>query len=98
MVRRAGLHGPVLRRLVRHGHGFHPLGRPTPEGLRTPKEAMAAAGRDAGDLEMIGGTTAVFPDDHSPADLGAFRREVMRRVDGWCCAETRGSVGFRSRR
>jgi alkanesulfonate monooxygenase SsuD/methylene tetrahydromethanopterin reductase-like flavin-dependent oxidoreductase (luciferase family) len=65
------LHGPVLRRLVRYGHGFHPLGRPTPDDLRTLKDAMTAAGRDLADLEMIGGTQAVFPDDRSPADLGA---------------------------
>ena len=31
---------------------------------------MAEAGRDIADLEMIGGTQAVFPDDRSPADLG----------------------------
>ena len=65
------LHGPVLRRLVRYGHGFHPLGRPTPDDLRALKDAMTAAGRDLADLEMIGGTQAVFPDDRSPADLGA---------------------------
>jgi len=65
------LHGPVLRRLVRYGHGFHPLGRPTPQDLLLLKEAMAEAGRDSADLEMIGGTQAVFPDDHAPADLGA---------------------------
>ncbi|MFD7938950.1 LLM class flavin-dependent oxidoreductase [Streptomyces sp. NPDC059755] len=65
------LGGPVLRRLVRYGHGFHPLGRPAPQDLRTLGAAMAAAGRDIADLEMIGGTRAVFPDDHSTADLGA---------------------------
>ena len=27
------LHEPVLRRLVRYGHGFHPFGTPTPEEL-----------------------------------------------------------------
>ncbi len=37
---------------------------------------MSAAGRDITDLEMIGGTQAVFPDDRSPADLGAALASV----------------------
>ncbi|MFJ9712084.1 TIGR03619 family F420-dependent LLM class oxidoreductase [Streptomyces sp. NPDC101234] len=75
------LHGPVLRRLVEHGHGFHPLGRPTQEDLHTLKEAMAAAGRDVTDLEMIGGTEPVFPDDHSPADLGAALASIPQQLE-----------------
>ncbi|MFE7840936.1 TIGR03619 family F420-dependent LLM class oxidoreductase [Streptomyces sp. NPDC057474] len=75
------LHGPVLRRLVRYGHGFHPLGRPTPEDLKALDEAMAAAGRDAADLEMVGGTQAVFPDDHSPADLGAALASIPEQLE-----------------
>lgn len=75
------LHGPVLRRLVEHGHGFHPLGRPTPEDLHTLKEAMTAAGRDAAELEMIGGTAPVFPDDDSPADLGAALASIPEQLE-----------------
>jgi alkanesulfonate monooxygenase SsuD/methylene tetrahydromethanopterin reductase-like flavin-dependent oxidoreductase (luciferase family) len=75
------LHGPVLRRLVRYGHGFHPLGRPTSEELQALKEAMAAAGRDSADLEMIGGTRAVFPDDRSPADLGAALSVIPEQLE-----------------
>ncbi|MGC9538277.1 TIGR03619 family F420-dependent LLM class oxidoreductase [Streptomyces sp. UG1] len=75
------LHGPVLRRLVEYGHGFHPLGRPTPEDLHTLKESMAAAGRDNADLELIGGTQAVFPDDHSPADLGAALASLPEQME-----------------
>jgi alkanesulfonate monooxygenase SsuD/methylene tetrahydromethanopterin reductase-like flavin-dependent oxidoreductase (luciferase family) len=76
------LHGPVLRRLVRYGHGFHPLGRPTPDDLQALKDAMAEAGRDAAGLEMIGGTQAVFPDDHSPADLGAALASIPEQLEG----------------
>ncbi|MDN0196775.1 TIGR03619 family F420-dependent LLM class oxidoreductase [Streptomyces sp. S.PNR 29] len=75
------LHGPVLRRLVKYGHGFHPLGRPAPEDLQALKEAMAAAGRDSADLEMIGGTQAVFPDDHAPADLGAALASLPEQLE-----------------
>ncbi|WP_327348275.1 LLM class flavin-dependent oxidoreductase [Streptomyces europaeiscabiei] len=109
----AGMHDAMVRRIVRYGHAFNPLGKVTPEQMQTLKTAMAAAGRDIADLEMIGGTRAVFPDDDSCADLaqalepvpeqmaqgfttfcvkpsqftddpngvGAFCREVMRRVE-----------------
>jgi alkanesulfonate monooxygenase SsuD/methylene tetrahydromethanopterin reductase-like flavin-dependent oxidoreductase (luciferase family) len=109
----AGMHDAMVRRIVRYGHAFNPLGKVTPEDMQTLKTAMAAAGRDISDLEMIGSTRAVFPDDNSCADLaqalepipeqmdqgfttfcvkpsqftddpngvGAFCREVMRRVE-----------------
>ncbi len=75
------LHGPVLRRLVRYGHGFHPLGRPTPQDMQTLKTAMAGAGRDIAELEMIGGTQAVFPDDRSTADLGAALASIPEQIE-----------------
>ncbi|MFD8383064.1 TIGR03619 family F420-dependent LLM class oxidoreductase [Streptomyces sp. NPDC059679] len=109
----AGMHDAMVRRIVRYGHAFNPLGKVTSEEIQTLKAAMAAAGRDIADLEMIGGTRAVFPDDDSCADLaqalepipaqmaqgfttfcikpsqftddpngvGAFCREVIRRVE-----------------
>ncbi|KAB2352480.1 LLM class flavin-dependent oxidoreductase [Actinomadura rudentiformis] len=63
------LHARLLDRLVQHGHGFHPLGRPTPEELDRLRTALAGAGRDMADLEMIGGTRPTFPDDRSCAPL-----------------------------
>jgi hypothetical protein len=45
------------------------------------KDAMAAAGRDVTDLEMIGGTQAVFPGDHSPADLGAALASIPEQLE-----------------
>ncbi|MGW3116704.1 TIGR03619 family F420-dependent LLM class oxidoreductase [Streptomyces sp. NPDC001107] len=65
----AGMHEAMVRRIVRYGHAFNPLGKVTPEQMQTLKAAMAAAGRDIADLEMIGSTRAVFPDDDSCADL-----------------------------
>ena len=49
------LHPALLRRLVRYGHGFHPFGSPTPDDLARLRTAMAEAGRDVADLEMVGG-------------------------------------------
>ena len=63
------LHPPLLRRIVEHGHGFNPLGRPQPDELDRLAAAMAEAGRDIAELELVGGTRAVFPDDASPAPL-----------------------------
>lgn len=63
------VHPRLLRRLVRYGHGFHPLGQPSDADLALLFEGMRAAGRDPGELELVGGLRAVFPDDRSPAPL-----------------------------
>ena len=63
------LHPRLLDRLVRFGHGFHPLGAPTATDLAALSDGLRAAGRPAGALEMIGGTRAEFADATSPADL-----------------------------
>lgn len=64
------LHRRLLARLVRYGHGFHPLGQPTSHDLHTLRAALAAAGRDPAELELVGGARAVFRDPTSCADLG----------------------------
>jgi probable F420-dependent oxidoreductase len=74
------LHSRLLRRLVEHGHGFHPLGRPTPEDLARLDAALRAAGRDLSEIEMIGGTRAVFPDDASPAPLGPALASIPEQM------------------
>ena len=66
----ARMHRRMLRRIVAYGSGFNPLGRPAPEEMRRLADAMAAAGRDIRELELVGGTRAVFPDRHGVADLG----------------------------
>jgi len=74
-------HGAVVERLVRYGHGFHPLGRPTPEDLAIIRDRMAAAGRDIADLEMVGGVRYSFPDDHSLADLGESMDSIPEQLE-----------------
>jgi probable F420-dependent oxidoreductase len=64
------LHPALLRRLVRYGHGFNPLGRPQPGELQALRAAMTAAGRDPGELEMVGGIRGTFPSRDAVADLG----------------------------
>lgn len=63
------LHPALLRRIVRYGHGFNPLGRPAPAELDALARAMREAGRDPAELEMVGGTRAVFPGPDAVADL-----------------------------
>ena len=63
------VHGPILRRLVEYGHGFHPFGTPTPADLEEIRTALLAAGRDPAALEMIGGIRPRFPNDDLPGDL-----------------------------
>ena len=47
------LHPALLRRIVRYGSGFHPFGSPTPEELERLRAAMAEAGRDVAEMEMV---------------------------------------------
>jgi probable F420-dependent oxidoreductase len=54
------LHERLLRRLVRYGSGFNPLGRRRSRHWRL-RFAMAGRGRDVRDLEMVGGTPVASP-------------------------------------
>ena len=63
------VHGPILRRLVHYGNGFHPFGTPTAADLDTIRNAVAAAGRDPSAIEMIGGIRPQFASDDRPGDL-----------------------------
>jgi probable F420-dependent oxidoreductase len=75
------LHPAVLRRLVRYGHGWHPLGRPSDADRAALGAAMAEAARSVAELEMIGGTRARFPDDHSVADLGEAMAAIPEQLE-----------------
>ena len=77
-----GMSPPLLRRLVRHGHGFHPLGVPSEDDVQKLAAAMATAGRDVADLELVGGTRAVFPDDDSTADIGEAMEPIREQLEG----------------
>ncbi len=65
----SSLHDRLLRRLVAYGQGFNPLGPVEPADLQRLAAAMAEAGRDPSELELVGGTRGTFPDATSIADL-----------------------------
>jgi probable F420-dependent oxidoreductase len=75
------VHPRLLRRLVGYGRGFNPLGRPTDEDLDRLRSAMAEAGRDLSELEMVGGTRGRFPDAESVADLGAALASIPGQLE-----------------
>ena len=75
------LHAALLRRLVRYGDGFHPFGSPAPAELEQLRAAMAEAGRDVAQLEMIGGIRGTFADETSVADLSRAAESIPRQLE-----------------
>jgi probable F420-dependent oxidoreductase len=71
----------IIRRLVEHGHGFHPFGQPTADELDGLRAAMAAAGRDMSELELVGGIRPRFPDADSPGDLAEAAESIPAQVE-----------------
>ncbi len=74
------LHQALLRRLVSHGRGYHPLGRPPREQTDRLAAALGAAGRSIADLELVGGTRVSFPHQHSCAELGEALDQLPDQV------------------
>jgi probable F420-dependent oxidoreductase len=84
----SSVHPALLRRIVRYGSGFNPLGRMSDEELAALADAMRAAGRSHVELEMVGGLRGTFPDDDSPADLAqaveAVPEQLARGFSSFC--------------
>jgi len=75
------MHPRLLRRLVEYGDGFNPLGRPSDEDVERLRAALAQAGRDIGELEMVGGTRGRFPDNDSVADLAEALASMPQQLE-----------------
>ena len=71
----------IIRRLVEHGHGFHPFGQPSREQMAPIHEAMAAAGRSMDELEVVGGLRPRFRDAHRPADIDEAAEQVPAQLE-----------------
>ncbi len=76
----SSLHERLIARIVRYGSGVNPLGRISAGELDRLAAAMRAAGREPGELELVGGTRAVFPDERSVADLGAALASIPEQM------------------
>jgi len=75
------VHERLLRRLVEYGSGFNPLGTTSDEDLVRLRSAMAAAGRDPAELEMVGGTRGRFADADGVADLGEALASIPAQLE-----------------
>jgi probable F420-dependent oxidoreductase len=75
------IHDRLLRRIVEYGHGFNPLGQPTPEELQRRDAAMRAAGRDPADLEWVGGIRGRFSGTDDLADVDEALEAVPVQVE-----------------
>ncbi|HEX4035378.1 MAG TPA: TIGR03619 family F420-dependent LLM class oxidoreductase [Solirubrobacteraceae bacterium] len=76
----SSMHERLIERIVAYGSGVNPLGRLAPGDLERLNEAMRAARRDPAELELVGGTRAVFPDERSVADLGAALASIPEQM------------------
>jgi probable F420-dependent oxidoreductase len=74
------LHPALVRRIVRYGAGFHPFGTPTAGDLARLADALAAAGRDIADLELVGGIRGRFDGPDAVADLDEALESVPSQV------------------
>lgn len=75
------MHERLIRRIVKYGTGFNPLGRPAPGDLELLARAMQHAGRDMSELEMVGGTRATFSGADSVADLEPALRSIPEQIE-----------------
>jgi probable F420-dependent oxidoreductase len=74
--------GPwIVRRLVEYGHGFHPFGQPGPDELKVLADAMATAGRDFAELEVVGGIRGRFPSGGEVADLAEAAETIPAQIE-----------------
>jgi probable F420-dependent oxidoreductase len=72
---------PLLRRLVAHGHGFHPFGPASDEDFAAIREALTAAGRDISELEVIGGIRPRFTSADGPADIDEAAATIPEQLE-----------------
>ena len=76
-----GMHPPLVRRLVRYGQGLNPFGPLSADDLSVVAGAMAAAGRDMTELELVGGIRGSFSGADDLADLGRALEALPRQLE-----------------
>lgn len=77
----SSVHGRLVRRLVEYGSGFSPMIPPKRGDMDRIAAAMREAGRDIGELELVGGTRGRFSDADGVADLDLALSAVPPQKD-----------------
>jgi probable F420-dependent oxidoreductase len=83
------VHPALVRRLAAYGAGFNPLGTIPDEQLAALADGLRAAGRDPGEIELVGGLRGAYADPESTADLAeaveeAVPRQLARGFTSFC--------------
>jgi probable F420-dependent oxidoreductase len=65
----SSVHKRLIRRMVRYGSGFNPLGQPDDVAMARLRQALMSAGRNPDDIEYVGGTRGTFAEPDQAADL-----------------------------
>jgi alkanesulfonate monooxygenase SsuD/methylene tetrahydromethanopterin reductase-like flavin-dependent oxidoreductase (luciferase family) len=71
----------ILRRIVAYGEGFHPFGQPGKAEMEPLRAALAQAGRDLDELEVVGGIRPRFPDDSNPGDIDEAAEAIPAQLE-----------------
>lgn len=74
------MHDKLVRRLVRFGTGWNPDGRAPVEHVEKLRAALAEAGRDFAELELVGSTRVTFPGPDRVADLGEALAAIPQQL------------------
>ncbi len=75
------LNDPVLRRILKYGSGYHPLGLPKADDVAKLHKGLTAAGRTFDEIEMVCGTRVEFPDADSVAPLPAALSGIPNHLE-----------------
>ncbi len=77
----SGMHPALVRRIVRYGSGLNPFGPLTDDDLALLASGMRAAGRDVGELELVGGIRGTFHGADDVADIEVALRDLPGQLD-----------------
>jgi alkanesulfonate monooxygenase SsuD/methylene tetrahydromethanopterin reductase-like flavin-dependent oxidoreductase (luciferase family) len=77
----SGMHPALVRRIVRYGSGLNPFGPLTDDDLALLASGMRDAGRDLGDLELVGGIRGTFHGADDVADIEVALRDLPGQLD-----------------
>ncbi len=75
-----GMHPPLVRRIVRYGHGVNPFGPLTDDDLAALAHALQQQGRSLDEIELVGGVRGRFSGADDVADLDEALQALPAQV------------------